>query len=79
MIDVNTLDVFGLCGGDYVFTVTDSSGLLHRAAFTVATGVPMTPGLVVQGETCNGPCDGTATVSPTGGSDRATATSGYPM
>jgi gliding motility-associated-like protein len=68
VIDVNTLDVFGLCGGDYVFTVTDSSGCSIASAFSVATGVPIDAGLVVQGETCNGPCDGTATVSPTGGS-----------
>lgn len=68
LVDQNTLDIFGLCAGDYVLTVTDSAGCSIDYQFTIANGAPLDAALVVQGESCNGPCDGTATASPSGGS-----------
>jgi hypothetical protein len=57
----------GLCAGDYVFTVTDANGCESQRPFTIGQGLPIEPGLVFLGETCNGPCDGTASVNPAGG------------
>lgn len=64
----DTTDVSGLCGGEYTLAVTDARGCTSTTPFTVASGLPITANLVFQGETCNGPCDGTASVAPTGGS-----------
>lgn len=57
----------GLCAGDYVFTAIDANGCESQRPFTVGQGLPIVPGLVFLGETCNGPCDGTAGVNPAGG------------
>jgi gliding motility-associated-like protein len=67
-IDQDTVDVAGLCGGNYTLTVTDARGCISTTSFTVATGAPLVANLVFQGESCNGPCDGSAAVAPTGGS-----------
>jgi gliding motility-associated-like protein len=70
--DQDVTDVNGLCGGAYEVVVTDSLGCSRTVSFTVGAGSPMEANLVLQGESCNGPCDGFATVAPTGG-----AGSGY--
>lgn len=67
-VALDTTDVSGLCGGEYILTVTDARGCTNATPFTVASGLPIAANLVFQGETCNGPCDGTASVAPTGGS-----------
>ena len=67
VIDQDVTDVFGLCGGDHELTVTDARGCAVTTAFTVATGAPIEANLSFQGESCHGPCDGTASVAPTGG------------
>lgn len=67
VIDQDVIDVLGLCGGAHQLTVTDSRGCVVVTPFTVATGAPIEANLVFQGESCNGPCDGSASVSPTGG------------
>ncbi|MBS1582429.1 MAG: gliding motility-associated C-terminal domain-containing protein, partial [Bacteroidetes bacterium] len=65
---VDVTAVTGLCAGDHLLEVTDAHGCVRTLPFTIGGGVAIDPGLVFLGETCNGPCDGTATVSPTGGS-----------
>src|SRR5690606_12027023 len=47
--------------------VVDANACTLSESFTITQGDPIGPGLTFIGETCNGPCDGTATVAPTGG------------
>ena len=67
VLDQDVQDVFGLCGGDHIVTVTDAHGCSLTTSFTVATGAPIEANLTFLGESCNGPCDGSAAVAPTGG------------
>ena len=53
----------GLCAGVHTITVTDSIGCVAQANAFVDEAPAIDAGLVVVGETCNGPCDGTATAS----------------
>ncbi|MCL4283220.1 MAG: gliding motility-associated C-terminal domain-containing protein [Flavobacteriales bacterium] len=68
VIDQDVQDVFGLCAGNFQVTVTDSNGCAVLLPFTVSAGEPIEANLTFLGESCNGPCDGTATVAPVGGS-----------
>lgn len=63
--DVNTLS--GLCEGTHTLTVTDAAGCSIVRTFTVGAPAPLDAALSVVGETCFGPCDGTATLNPSGG------------
>ncbi len=63
----DTLAVGGLCAGDLVFTVTDANGCAVSIPFTITQGLAINAGLTFTQETCFGPCDGTATVNPSGG------------
>lgn len=67
VIDQDTVEVSGLCGGAYQVLVTDSNGCSLTTAFTISAGAPIEANLSVLGESCNGPCDGTALVAPAGG------------
>lgn len=67
VLDQDVQDVFGLCGGDHLVTVTDAHGCSVATPFTVVTGAPIEANLAFLGESCNGPCDGSASVAPTGG------------
>lgn len=64
--DVN--GVLDLCAGPYEVSVTDAHGCTVDVPFTIDAPDPIDAGLTFTNETCNGPCDGTATVAPTGGS-----------
>lgn len=57
----------GLCAGDYTHEVTDANGCLFTTSFTITEGTPVLANLLFTNETCFGPCDGTANVSPSGG------------
>lgn len=63
--DVTGIDQ--LCAGDYVLSITDTNGCAITVPFNITQGTPIGSGLVFTGETCFGPCDGTAGVTPTGG------------
>ncbi|MCC6838936.1 MAG: gliding motility-associated C-terminal domain-containing protein [Flavobacteriales bacterium] len=67
VIDQDVLDVFGLCGGAYQVVVTDTNGCSMTTSFTIGAGAPIAANLSVLGESCNGPCDGTAVAAPSGG------------
>ncbi len=67
VVDLNVVDVFGLCGGNYTLTVADSRGCEIVTPFTIDAGDPIEANLSFLGESCNGPCDGSASVAPTGG------------
>ncbi|MBV6404647.1 MAG: hypothetical protein GFGODING_01401 [Flavobacteriales bacterium] len=63
----DTTFVGGLCAGDHTLTVTDAAGCTVALPFTITQGNAINAGLLFTNETCFGPCDGTASVSPTGG------------
>ena len=63
-----TPNATGLCEGTYTVTIGDSAQCDTTIVFTIGGPAPINPGLTFTNETCNGPCDGTATVNPTGGS-----------
>ncbi|MCB0784196.1 MAG: gliding motility-associated C-terminal domain-containing protein, partial [Flavobacteriales bacterium] len=67
ILATDTTFLGGLCAGVHTITVTDSIGCVVQANAFVDEAPAIDAGLVVVGETCNGPCDGTATASPTGG------------
>ncbi len=56
-----------LCAGAYAVTVTDGNGCTRDVTFNIGQGQPIVPGLFVTGETCAGPCNGTAISTPDGG------------
>ncbi|MCB0769659.1 MAG: gliding motility-associated C-terminal domain-containing protein [Flavobacteriales bacterium] len=63
--DTSAIDT--LCAGDHTLNVIDANGCELIVPFTITEGTPIEAGLVFTGETCFGPCDGTAAVSPSGG------------
>lgn len=62
-----TDSIFNLCAGTYTVNVTDSSGCPASASVTVNPQLPIVDNLVTIDLSCNGICNGSATVSPTGG------------
>ncbi|MBX2972220.1 MAG: gliding motility-associated C-terminal domain-containing protein [Flavobacteriales bacterium] len=63
----DVVDVGQLCAGGYNARITDDNGCAINMPFTITEGAPIVANLVFTGETCAGPCDGTAGVAPTGG------------
>jgi len=63
--DTNAIDL--LCADAYSVRVVDAHGCSIDLPFTISEGLPIDPALSFRGETCNGPCDGIASVVPTGG------------
>lgn len=62
-----TATATGLCAGTYSVTVTDANGCTIVGGGTVVDPVPLTSTISATDASCNGVCDGTATVTPTGG------------
>jgi hypothetical protein len=64
-----TSAVIGLCAGTaYTVTIVDALGCDTTIAFTVAPFDPIVPVVTVNAATCSDVCDGSASVSATGGS-----------
>lgn len=63
--DVDVVDA--LCNGTYTVAITDANGCVLDSSFTIVSPDAIDPGLLFTNETCFGPCDGTAAVSPNGG------------
>lgn len=59
--------VFSLCSGLYSVIVQDANGCITADTVTAETPSQIIPNLTQTNVSCNGFCDGTATVSPTGG------------
>lgn len=62
-----TDSIFDLCAGDYTVTVTDSNGCSSNTSATVNEPNPIVPNLTTSDLSCNGVCNGTASVAPAGG------------
>jgi hypothetical protein len=63
-----TPSVSQLCPGTYNVTIGDQAGCDTTIAFVVGSPAPIDPHGTFTNESCAGPCDGSATVAPTGGS-----------
>lgn len=64
--------IFDLCAGDYVLIVTDSSLCTQVLPFNIGQPPAIDVQLDIVGETCNGPCDGTASATISGGNNAYT-------
>ncbi|MBS1581925.1 MAG: SprB repeat-containing protein, partial [Bacteroidetes bacterium] len=62
-----TPNASGLCPGDWIVIIGDQAGCDTTLTFTVGSPTAILPNGSFTDESCNGPCDGTATVAPTGG------------
>lgn len=62
-----TIGVTGLCAGTYTVIVTGTLGCDDTATVVVADPGAITANVTSTDVSCNGTCDGTATVTPTGG------------
>lgn len=61
--------VIDLCAGMYLVMVTNATGCITVDTAFVAEPDPIAQNLSTTPVTCNGACDGTATVGPTGGAE----------
>lgn len=68
VISQDMTDVADLCAGQYTVEVTDANGCVVNLPFEIDQGPAIVANLLWTNETCFGPCDGTASISPTGGS-----------
>jgi len=59
--------IFGLCAGTYTVIVTDSLGCTANNNIVITPVTSIVGNLTSSDLSCNGICNGTATVSPTGG------------
>ncbi|WP_258540970.1 T9SS type B sorting domain-containing protein [Parvicella tangerina] len=58
----------GLADNIYTVTVTDGNGCTNTDAVTITEPAPITATIAPVAVSCNGACDGVATVTPSGGS-----------
>ncbi len=63
----NTPNITNQCAGVYTCTVTDSNGCSRSQNSTITQPSVLAPNGTSTNVRCNGACDGTATVAPTGG------------
>jgi gliding motility-associated-like protein len=59
--------IVGLSPGNYSLTVTDSKGCIGTASVTITQPTVLTTSTSATNITCNGLCDGTALLTPSGG------------
>ncbi|MBN4066089.1 SprB repeat-containing protein, partial [Candidatus Amoebophilus asiaticus] len=59
--------ISGLCPGTYIGTVTDANGCQTTSSVTITEPLALTVSTTGTDVTCNGACDGTATISGSGG------------
>ncbi len=63
-----TLTATGLCASTYIITATDADGCTQTGSVVIAGPNGLTSSITTQvNPTCNGNCDGTATVTASGG------------
>ncbi|PKP39857.1 MAG: hypothetical protein CVT98_00230, partial [Bacteroidetes bacterium HGW-Bacteroidetes-15] len=62
-----TQNITSLCAGTYTINITDANGCTNNASIVVTEPTGITANLTQTDASCNGVCDGTATVTPSGG------------
>jgi len=63
-----TPNVSGLCGGTWTLYVTDENGCMDSVQFDISEIEVIVSNLQITNESCEGDCNGAASVAPTGGS-----------
>jgi hypothetical protein len=58
----------GVCAGTYISNITDANGCIASSSITITEPAEIFANTIISGISCNGLCDGSATVTPTGGS-----------
>ncbi len=66
VIAQDVTSIFNLCAGNYSVEVIDANGCAIDTAFTIGAPVPIGAAISFTGETCNGPCDGSAVATASG-------------
>lgn len=66
-MSVTGTSITNLCAGNYSVTITDQFGCDTTTTFTINEPSPLNLSTSFTDPTCSGLCDGTATVSPSGG------------
>ncbi|MBN4066153.1 SprB repeat-containing protein, partial [Candidatus Amoebophilus asiaticus] len=69
-----TATATSLCAGTYTCTYKDANGCLSYPSYTIGDPPPLTVSTTSTNVTCNGACDGTATISGGGGTAPLTFT-----
>src|SRR5690606_32044194 len=62
-----TTSITGLCAGNYTVEVTDGLGCITTEAVTITDNSLITADVTTIDATCNGSCNGSALVVPSGG------------
>ncbi len=62
-----TATATGLCPGTYSLTVTDANACTATQTIVITQPALLVPGAVGTNQSCNSPCDGSATANATGG------------
>ena len=75
----NSQNVSSLCAGNYTVTVTDINGCSSTFSSTVNEPDPISLSITGTNVGCNGGTDGTASVSPTGGTPSGTLVEQFTM
>jgi gliding motility-associated-like protein len=65
--NIVTPTIVGLCPGNYICYITDANGCTISDTITITEPPPLTASLVQTNAMCFGACNGTATVTPGGG------------
>jgi gliding motility-associated-like protein len=73
-----TDSIFNICANTYTVTVTDSNNCTDNNNTTIVPLPSITPNLDTTDLTCNGICNGTATVQPTGSGPFTVSWNGAP-
>lgn len=69
-----TSSATNLCAGSYTLTITDANGCVRTQTTTITEPSLINPNGTFSNVTCNGFCDGTASVNPSGGTPPFTVT-----
>lgn len=62
-----TTDTVQLLAGDYYIAITNATGCTNNVLFSISEPSLIIPNATATAVSCNGECDGTASVAPTGG------------
>jgi gliding motility-associated-like protein len=66
-LNVSTQAINNLCAGGYILKVTDASGCIYSQSVHIGTPLPFATHAAITQTSCSGLCNGSISLSPTGG------------